>query len=171
MDRYSDYIHTNLMEEVRVTLERIKAEITENIYTHGLHASGKTASSMSIEMYENGGKLTGRFAFGTLETGRKPGRIPGNMTEIIKEWAIAKGINITQIPYKRMPSDKWQPKYSVPERSLNAFAGAVAYNIRNKGTKLYQEGGNPVIYTPVIDDIINEFADSALLIIRNSINK
>jgi len=165
MGSYNDYIQ----EKIYSTLTKVKDEITENIYTHGLHASGKTASSMSIEMYENGGRLTGRFAFGTLETGRKPGRIPRNMTEIIKEWAIAKGINVSQMPYKRTPSDKWQPKYSVPERSLNAFAGAVAYNIKNKGTKLYQSGGAEIIYTPVINDAIKSLSKDILLIVTNAI--
>lgn len=143
-------------------LNEVRDEIKQNISSTGSTASGRTADSMEIEVSGTTGRLTGRQAFFTLERGRGPGRIPGNMIEIIKQWALDKGINISPIPYIRQASDKWQPKYTEKERGLNAFAGAVAFNIANKGTQLYQDGGRDDIYTPAIERAMNKLANNFL---------
>lgn len=154
---------------IRETLEHVRSLIEANISANGLTASGNTARSMQTEMYDGGGKLTGRAAFGTLETGRRPGKVPQDITEILKQWALDKGINITQVPYKRQPSANWQPKYSVEERSLEMFAQAVAHTIKTKGTKLYREGGDPNVYTPVIDEVIEKLRGEIFQIITDNI--
>lgn len=144
-------------------LEEVKTEIASNISSTGSTASGKTADSMEIEVTGTSGRLTGRQAFWTLERGRGPGRIPGNMRDIIKQWALDKGISISPIPYIRQASDKWQPKYTEQERGLNYFASAVAHNISNRGTQLYLDGGRDDIYTPAIEKAMNKLANNVLL--------
>ena len=125
----------------------------------GTTASGKTRDSIRVEITENVYTIFGRAYFGTVETGRKPGKVPANMTAIIKEWAIAKKIGLNPIAYTRQPSDKWQPKYTPEERALNAFAGAVAHKIATEGSSLYRDGGRADIYSEEIrktmDKIIN----------------
>lgn len=159
-----------IIQQIADALERARIEIAAQISAKGLTASGETAASMRVEIEPNGAKLTGRGYFGTLETGRRPGNVPSDITEILKKWAIDKGINITQIPYKRQPSLNWTPKYSVEERSINAFAGAVAHTIMKRGTKLYREGGDPTVYTPVIDRIITELQNNIFQIVVSNIN-
>lgn len=144
-------------------LEEVRDEIKQNISSTGSTASGRTADSMEIEVSGTTGRLTGRQAFWTLERGRGPGRIPGNMRDIIKQWALDKGISISPIPYIRQASDKWQPKYTEQERGLNAFAGAVAHNIANRGTQLYLDGGRDDIYTPAIERAIDKLANNVML--------
>lgn len=144
-------------------LEEVRDEIKQNISSTGSTASGRTADSMEIEVTGTSGRLTGRQAFWTLERGRGPGRIPGNMRDIIKQWALDKGMSISPIPYIRQASDKWQPKYTPEQRGLDAFAGAVAFNIANKGTQLYLDGGRDDIYTPAIDKAMDKLANNVLL--------
>lgn len=152
-----------ITDYIRQTLEEVRDGIAANIAANGRTASGNTAASMDIEVYMASGRLTGRPAFWTLEKGRGPGRIPANLTEIIKQWALDKGISITPIPYVRQPSENWQPKYTPQERGLEAFAGAVVHNIANKGTKLYQEGGEDNIYTPVIEKAMEKLSNNVML--------
>lgn len=150
-------------------LEEVRDEIKQNISATGSTASGRTADSMEIEVTENSGRLTGRQAFFTLEHGRGPGRIPGNMIDIIRQWALDKGISISPIPYIRQESDRWQPKYTPEQRGMNTFAGAVAFKIANKGTQLYQDGGRDDIYTPAIEKAIDKLANNVLLNIRSQL--
>lgn len=152
-----------ITDYIRQTLEEVRDGIVANMAANGRTASGNTAASMEIEVSGTSGRLTGRPAFWTLEKGRGPGRIPANLTEIIKQWALDKGISITPIPYVRQSSENWQPKYTPQERGLEAFAGAVAHNIANKGTKLYQEGGEDNIYTPVIEKAMDKLANNVML--------
>lgn len=116
----------------------------------GTTASGKTRDSIRVEVGENIYTIFGRSYFGTVETGRGSGKVPGNMTDIIKEWAIAKKIGLDPIAYIRKPSDKWQPKYTPEQRALNAFAGAVSHKIATEGGKLYRDGGRADIYSEEI---------------------
>lgn len=158
-----------IQDLIRSALEEVRDEIKQNISSTGSIASGRTADSMEIEVTRTSGILTGRQAFWTLERGRGPGRIPGNMIEIIKQWALDKGISISPIPYIRQVSDKWQPKYTPEQRGMNVFAGAVAFNIANKGTQLYQEGGRNDIYTSAIERAMNKLANNVLLNISSNL--
>lgn len=158
-----------IQDLIYTTLEEVRTGIAQNISASGLTASGNTAASMDIEVTATSGRLTGRPAFWTLEKGRGPGRIPGNMRDIIKQWALDKGIVISPIPYIRQASENWTPKYTPAERGLEAFAGAVAYNIANKGTKLYQDGGRDDIYTPVIEKAMDKLTNNVLLSISTEL--
>jgi hypothetical protein len=131
-------------------LEELKERIAANIEASGQTASGRTAQSMHVEASENGAALFGRRAFGTLETGRKGGKVPQNFRSIIRQWILDKGISVTPIPYIRKPSNSWQPKYTPQERGEMSLAGAIAHKIQNEGTALQRSGGRNDIYSQEI---------------------
>lgn len=144
-----------LTEELSRLAERIK----ENHRRAGQVASGRTLRSITYEVTEDRGTLFGRFPFGTLETGRKAGETPMLFSTIIRQWIIDKGIPVQPIPYKRKPSENWQPKYSPEERGLMSLAGAIAHKIRTEGTSLYRQGGRADIYSNEIPEAIKRIEE------------
>lgn len=153
------------------TLERIRRRIAENINTKGLRASGRTERSMEIEMGEARGRLTGRPYFQSLELGRPGGKVPARFVDIIRQWILDKGLTVRMVPYKRVPSERWQPKYSVEERSLRMMAGAIAESIRQRGTLLYRQGGRKDIYSEVIDDEVKRLEERLVINIIETIKQ
>lgn len=135
-------IEVILMEE----LQTLKAQITANIRATGQWASGKTAASMAVMVSGNIGELVGRKAFGTLETGRRGGRVPRNFEAIIYDWMQAKGVHAEPMPYKTSRPHK----YSEQERGDRTMAYFIARTIRREGTRLYREGGRDDVYSRVI---------------------
>lgn len=133
-------------------------EIRANIDTAGLRASGRTQDSIRVEVTDGTGTIYGRRAFGTLENGRRPGKVPVAFVDIIKQWIIDKRLHVDPIPYVRRATVKWSPKYTPEQRGLNAAAGAIAYKIRMQGTSLYRQGGRHDVYTPPIDACIKRVA-------------
>lgn len=152
-------------------LERIRATIAANITEKGLKASGRTAASMRIERETYGMRLValGRPYFQSLELGRPSGRVPRNFAGIIRQWIIDKGLSVRMIPYKREPSERWQPKYTVEERSLRMAAGAIAHKIATSGTLLYRQGGRSDIYTPIIREEVEKLQKTYTDIVAKSI--
>ena len=146
-----------IREILQEELEWLKGKIVEQLRATGTTVTGQTADS--IEVYIEGNEkeieayLLGRPAFSTVEKGRAAGGVPSNMVDIIRQWIIDKGISVRQVPYIRQPSENWQPKYTVEERSLNMAAG----------TKLYREGGRADIYTPFIDEFLRRVEDKIYL--------
>lgn len=114
-------------------LDDLRKRIIRNHIAAGQKASGKTIKSIHVEVGDNYGQLTGRKFFGTLETGRKPGKVPANFKDIILKWMQEKGINVPQ------------PK---------TFAYLVARKIRIEGTALYRIGGRSDIYSEEINKTI-----------------
>ncbi|MDR1544782.1 MAG: hypothetical protein LBS50_10345 [Prevotellaceae bacterium] len=137
-------------------LEELKQRISANIQVSGRSASGRSAQSLVVETTEKGAVLKGRRAFGTLETGRKSGKVPYNFKSIILQWMRDKGIKGTSIPYLRTPSERWQPKYTPQERGDLSLAGAITHKIRTEGTTLFRSGGASDIYTQEIPKTIAE---------------
>ena len=133
-------------------LGTLKATIINNIRATGQWASGKTAASMAVMVSGSIGELVGRRAFGTLETGRRGGRVPRNFHNIIYDWMQAKGVHADPMPYKTSRPHK----YTVEERSLNMAAGAIAHTIETTGTRLYKQGGRHDIYSDVIAEEVAE---------------
>jgi hypothetical protein len=96
--------------------------------------TGKTAASVRFQVEDNGTtatlRLTARPFFLTVQTGRKPTpqytKPSKEFVQAIREWLQASG------------SDQG-PAY------------AIAKSIHQKGTKLWQQGGNTII-----SDIVNE---------------
>ena len=132
-------------------LGSLRAAIINNIRANGQWASGKTAASMQVTVTTHMGELVGRRAFGTLETGRRGGRVPRNFAGIIYEWMKAKGIKASPMPYKRGGQHKYS---SAQERGDRTMASAIAHTIRTMGTRLYREGGRDDVYSRVIPETI-----------------
>lgn len=135
---------TQVKKYIRETLEIVDKRIKANIDSHGRTASGRTAKSMVIEDTEWGGKLVGSGSFLAMERGRKGGRVPYGFRDIILEWIKDKGIQVAVTPAKRAS------KYSDLERAQRSAAGAIAYTIMTKGTRLHRTGGFDDILTTVI---------------------
>lgn len=72
-------LRDKVMELVSSELEALKQKIIENHKEAKQVASGRTIASMKVEVTEDGGILWGRSAFGTLETGRKGGKVPAEL--------------------------------------------------------------------------------------------
>ena len=153
-----------------IALEELRQRIIANHVAAGQVASGRTRASLRVEVRENEGILWGRSPFGTLETGRKPGKTPQGFVGIIRQWMKDKGIQAAPIPYVRKPSERWQPKYTPQERGNLSLAGAIAHNIKTKGTSLYCRGGRDDIYSNEIPRTINEVQDKLMVIYTTQID-
>ena len=136
-----------LMEE----LQSLKAAITANIRTTGQWASGATAESMMVTVSGTTAELVGRQAFGTLETGRKAGKVPRNMRDIIYRWMQAKGIHGAPMPYKTNRPHKYPDAQT---RGDMYMASAISHTIATMGTRLYRQGGRADVYSNEIPKTI-----------------
>lgn len=140
----------NVSEILTRTLEKVKTKIQERIVSEGRSASGKSAASLTVEVNGMRGAILGAESLLTIERGRGPGSVPQNFTDIIKEWVRAKGISVSPIPSVR------QSEITPEERGLNSLAGAIAFTIMKKGTKLHRDKG----YNDIYDSALNEELDS-----------
>lgn len=111
-------------------LTDLQKRVIQNHISAGQKASGRTIKSILVEVGEDYGQLTGRKAIGTLETGRKGGKVPAKFQDIILKWMQAKGINVPK------------PK---------SFAYLVARKIAREGTLLHRMGGRSDIYSKEIN--------------------
>lgn len=127
-------------------LEALKNKIIAQHLGAGQKASGRTAASLRVEVTEEEGTLYGRSPFGTLETGRKPGKVPQGFQAIIRKWMADKGINAEPIPYKTDRPHKYTPQ----ERGNLSLSYLIARKIRREGTSLFRKGGRADIYSNVI---------------------
>lgn len=137
---------TSIAQILTEELGTLRTTIINNIRATGQWASGKTAASMAVMVSGNIGELVGRKAFGTLETGRRGGRVPRNFEAIIYDWMMAKGVHAEPIPYKTSRPHK----YSEQERGDRTMAYFIARTIRREGTRLYREGGRDDVYSRAI---------------------
>ena len=140
------------LDELKTILDKMVAEMRDNLASTGTNASGRTSQSLRVVMTDTGGQIWGRRYFRGTEQGRAGGRIPRNFTSIIEQWIIDKGLTPSAIPYKRKPSAKWSPKYTPDERGMRQMASAIAHTIEKSGTSLYRKGGRKDIFTNVIEE-------------------
>lgn len=131
-------LRDRVMELVASELEALKQRIIENHRSAGQVASGRTIASLKVEITENGGVLWGRSAFGTLETGRKGGKVPAGFWKIIRQWMDDKGIQVEK---------------------PGLFAYLVARKIAREGTQLFRNGGRSDIYSPEVKDTVERVSD------------
>lgn len=146
----------DIRNEILQILTETKDKIIANIDTEGIRASGRTQESLRVEDRGEHFVLvqgSGGAPFETLQYGRGGGRVPLGFQSIIRQWIIDKGISTTDIPYKRNPSAKWQPKYTPQESGLMAAAGAIAEKIRKSGTKRYSQPNENVYSQPINEAI------------------
>ena len=128
----------DIRQILREELEDLRKRIIENMGKADQIVSGKTRDSMQVEVRGDGGVLTGRQAFATLETGstpwsKKPKRVPKWFADLIGEWIDRRGLDLNQ----------W----------------AVAHSIIHKGSKLYRSGGRADIYSPEIQKTMDRLGD------------
>lgn len=131
-------LRDKVMELVSSELEALKQRIIENHRSAGQVASGRTIDSLKVEITEDGGVLWGRSAFGTLETGRKGGKVPAGFWKIIRQWMDDKGIQVEK---------------------PDSFAYLVARKIAKEGTQLFRNGGRSDIYSPEVKDTVERVSD------------
>lgn len=131
-------LRDKVMELVASELEALKQRIIENHRSAGQVASGRTIASLKVEITEDGGVLWGRSAFGTLETGRKGGKVPAGFWKIIRQWMDDKGIQVEK---------------------PDSFAYLVARKIAKEGTQLFRNGGRSDIYSPEVKDTVERVSD------------
>lgn len=131
---------------IKQELETLKGSIINNMRSAGEVASGRTIASLHVTDEPERATLWGRFPFGTLETGRKPGKVPYKFGDIILKWMHDKGLHGTPMPYKTDRAHKYTPQ----ERGDLSMAYAIAWTIHKTGTSLHRKGGRADIYSNVI---------------------
>lgn len=128
----------DVLPQIVERVEKLRDDIRARIDETGQRASGATQQNMPIIASSDGVRLVGRAFFASLETGNsewtgKTG-IPCSFAafkEIIRQWIIDKGLTVDN-----------------QERA----AGAIAYTIIHRGTKLYREGGRRDVFTPLVEE-------------------
>lgn len=111
-------------------LNAFKQRVIENHIRAGQKASGRTISSLRVEITSDGGIVWGRKPFATLETGRKGGKVPRGFYKIIYDWIIDKGLIFEK---------------------LKSVAYLIARKIAREGTQLHRDGGRDDIYSKEIE--------------------
>lgn len=108
-------------------------DIRANMGSAGMNVTNETSHSLTFEIKEEGTKikflLYGRPYFMTVQTGRKPtpGKKPSReMIDRITAWVEGRNMDTEAV---------W----------------AIATNIQEKGTKLWQQGGRKDIVDPAIE--------------------
>lgn len=129
-------------------LEDLKKRIIANHERAGQVASGRTRASLRVEVGDEGGVLWGRSPFGTLETGRKAGKVPKGFYQIILKWVKDKGIKVDN------------PK---------TFAYFVSRKIAREGTELFRMGGRADIYSNEIPKTINNVKNKLVIIFATEV--
>ena len=124
--------------------EQCVSEIRDALADTGTNASGRTSASLRYAVEGGVLEVWGRPAFGTVEHGRRAGRVPRNFRAIIAQWIVDKGLTLDIRPVIRPTS---RDAYT---RALYRAAGAIAWKIRTEGSKLHREGGRSDIYTPAV---------------------
>lgn len=119
-------------------LESAREQIQRNLADTGTNASGKTSQSLVVSVTDTTGELSGRFAFGTVETGRRAGKVPSGFRQIIYQWMQDKGVH-ADITGRRSQ-----------ESADMSMAYLIARKIAREGSKLYREGGRKDIYSNVL---------------------
>jgi len=132
-------------------LNAVSTDIQNKQKEQGRVASGKSLAAYEVEVDEFSGKLYGINYVGTLETGRKAGRVPKFFRTIILEWMNQKSLFQAESESKR-----------------KSIAYLIARKIANDGTKLHRDGGKSgVLSTVVTEQRINMFSNEILESLQN----
>lgn len=151
---------------MREEAERAKQLIIQHIWANGQNASGRTVKSLHVEQpSEDEVILYGRNFFGTMETGRRAGKVPYGFRGIIAQWMRDKGLHGTPMPYKTNRAHKYTPQ----ERGDMSMANAIAHIIATKGSKLHRTGGRADVYSNVIPETMKRLSDRLISLIHLSV--
>lgn len=140
-----------IQEILTTRLNNIKSRIIRNMTEQKRMASGRSAASLRVEVQGNHGILWGAKSFLSMERGRGAGKIPLGFVAIIKQWAIDKGISVSARSKLGKPMSR--------ESALNSFAGAVAYSIMKKGTRLHRSRKYDDIFTTVLNEELEKMGE------------
>ena len=122
-------ITVNIHDILTRALNDARERIQTNLALTGTNASGRTSDSLEVVIEGNTGTLLGRQAFGTVETGRKAGRVPYGFKHIIYQWMQDKGVH-AEVSGRRS-------QFSADM----SMAYLIAQKIANEGSRLYRDGG------------------------------
>jgi hypothetical protein len=131
-------ITVNIRDILTRSLNEARERIKNNLAITGTNASGRTSESLEVVVEGSTGTLFGRQAFGTVETGRKGGRVPAGFRQIIYQWMQDKGVH-ADVSGRRS-------QYSADM----SMAYLIARKIANEGSRLYRDGGRDDIYSNVL---------------------
>lgn len=131
-------------------LTNIKDRIAERMAVNQRNASGRSVASLKVEVGDGHAVLWGAKSFLAMERGRGPGAIPMGFVEIIMAWAKAKGISAKAKSGQKMTQ----------ESAMRSFAGAVAYSIMKKGTKLHRTKQYDDIFTTVLNEELEKMSNA-----------
>lgn len=148
-------------------LTELQYSIAENMRKADEVASGKTIRSMHIVTEEYKVSLLGRQAFGTLETGRRPGNVPKGFYTIIRRWMKDKGVHGEPIPYKT----KGKHKYTPQERGDRKMAWGIVFTTKKYGSKLFREKGRADIYSNEIPLTLSRIDDRLFMMVRREVTQ
>lgn len=151
---------TNEVEKLlTLHLGNIKVGIAQKMAALDRMSSGRSVASLQIEVKDSKGFLSGDKQWETMQRGRRPGNVPSNFREIIKNWVRAKGINI-------------QPrKEQSPKQAIESFSYLVTRNIMQNGTKLYRDKGYNDIYDTLLEEEIKKLTNETESVLELEINK
>lgn len=140
-------------------LGNIKVGVSQRMTAMGRTASGRSVASLAVEVNGFEGTLYGDKQWEVMQRGRKPGKVPYNFRETIKNWAIDKGISI-------------QPRKGQSQKqALESFSYLVSRNIMQKGTKLYRDKGYNNIYDTVLKEELKKLANGAASLVGQGVDK
>ena len=133
-----------MLADIVKILNQYGQSTTQKIQNAVPKKTGKTARSVRYEVTDQGSsavlRIVGRPYFMSVQTGRKstPGKKPSrDFVNNIKEWLRASG-------------------------GEQGAAYAIARSINEKGTKLWQKGGNTIISDIVNQTLIDQISKDAL---------
>lgn len=152
-----------IQEILTTRLNNIKSRIIQKMTEQKRMASGRSAASLRVEVQGDHGILWGAKSFLVMERGRKAGKIPYGFVTIIKQWIIDKGISVSTRSKSGKPMSQ--------EYALNSFAGAVAYSIMKKGTRLHRSNGYNDIYTTAVKEELEEMGAELAIVVGDSITQ
>lgn len=140
-------------------LGNIKVGIAQRMAALGRMSSGRSVASLQIEVKDSKGNLSGDKQWETMQRGRRPGKVPSNFREIIKNWVRAKGINI-------------QPRIGQSQKqAIESFSYLVTRNIMQKGTKLYRDKGYNDIYDTLLEKEIKNLTNETASVLELEVDK
>lgn len=124
----------------------VKVAIIQEQQSQGRVASGKSIDSYEIEATNDKATLFGADYTGTLETGRKAGRVPFGFTQIILKWIEDKSLF-----------------NGVKESQKKSIAYLIARKIQKEGTLLHRQGGHSGILANALNqERLNTFTNQLL---------
>lgn len=151
---------------IKLHLENVKTKIANQMAANNRNASGRSVSSLTVEVTGNIGTLWGSKSFLAMEHGRKGGKVPMGFVGIIRQWIIDKGISVAPIPAKTN-----RAILSPEERGIRSMAGAIAHKIMKEGTRLYRDGGYNDIYTTAVNEELELLAMECMEVQAQSLAK